>query len=114
MTRLAASAVTLALVAATPALAQVESLSPAPDSAAVVIYRDRPVNTTDLLAASRSPYNNLRSMGLALIVETRTIDVPAGDVVLKFRGVADGIVPQSAILDGLPGQTVERNASTTC
>ena len=31
MIRLAASAVTLALVAATPALAQVESLSPAPD-----------------------------------------------------------------------------------
>ena len=101
------------MLAPAHALAQasepVEALSQGPDRAGVVVYRDQPVDTADLLERSRQPWNDLTREGLALIVERRTIDLPAGEAVIRFRGVATGIVPQSATLDGLPGGVVERN-----
>jgi hypothetical protein len=47
--------------------------------------------------------------GFALVTETRHIHVPTGDAVLRFEGVADGIVPASAIVTGLPGGVIEKN-----
>lgn len=47
--------------------------------------------------------------GLAMVTEWRTIDLPAGDSRVVFRGVADGIVPATAALDGLPAVLLERN-----
>ncbi len=47
--------------------------------------------------------------GLALVVETREVDLPAGRSRLRFEGVADGIIPQSAGEEGLPAAVVERN-----
>ena len=35
--------------------------------------------------------------------------LPAGETELRFEGVAGGIVPQSAIVTGLPDGIVERN-----
>lgn len=94
---------------AVPVRAQVEVVSPGPERAAVVVYRDRPVDTTDLLERSNDPWERLDQEGLALIVETRTVDLPAGEAVIRFRGVATGIAPQTAVLDGLPARVVERN-----
>lgn len=96
-------------LAASPAMAQVETVSAGADRTAVVIYRDRPVDTSDLMAQSNESWNRLDQQGLALIVETRTIDLPAGEAVIRLRGVATGIVPQTATLDGLPAHVVERN-----
>lgn len=92
-----------------PALAQVETVSAGPERTAVVIYRDQPVDTAELMEQSRQPWARLDQQGLALIVETRTIDLPAGEAVIRLRGVATGIVPQTATLDGLPATVVERN-----
>ncbi|MBA3049624.1 MAG: hypothetical protein FP822_08690, partial [Brevundimonas sp.] len=92
-----------------PVWAQVEVVSPGSERTAVVIYRDRPVDTAQLLERSNQPWERLDQEGLALIVETRTIDLPAGEAVIRLRGVATGIVPQTATLDGLPAQVVERN-----
>lgn len=47
--------------------------------------------------------------GFGLVTETRTVSVPAGEAVLRFEGVADGIIPASAIVTGLPGGTIEKN-----
>lgn len=47
--------------------------------------------------------------GFAVVTETRTIRLPAGEAVVTFAGVAGGIVPASAIITGLPGGTVEKN-----
>ncbi|WP_453977563.1 DUF4139 domain-containing protein [Brevundimonas sp. Marseille-Q4549] len=91
------------------AWAQAESVSARPDAAAVVIYRDRPVDTVALMERSRSGGGGLDREGLALIVETRTVDLPAGEGVIRFRGLATGVVPQSAVLEGLPAEVVERN-----
>jgi hypothetical protein len=92
------------------AWAQTESVSARPDEATVVIYRDRPVDTVALMEQSRQPWSRLDRQGLALIVETRTVDLPAGEGIIRFRGLATGVVPQSAVLEGLPAHVVERNA----
>lgn len=92
-----------------PVRAQVEVVSPRAERTAVVIYRDRPVDTSRLLERSSEGDPDLAREGLALIVETRTIDLPAGEAVIRLRGVATGIVPQTATLDGLPAQVIERN-----
>ncbi|RYF90678.1 MAG: hypothetical protein EON95_16495 [Caulobacteraceae bacterium] len=86
----------LAALMAGPALAQV---SAKPDSVALTIYQDP--------NGGRGYYDG-RS-GLALVTEWRTIEIPAGQSRITFRGVAAGIVPATAALDGLPATMVERN-----
>ena len=104
-------AITTALTVFAPtAWAQTESVSTRPDTATVVIYRDQPVDTVELMERSRQPWSQLDREGLALIVETRTVDLPAGEGIIRFRGLATGVVPQSAVLEGLPAHVVERNA----
>ncbi len=53
---------------------------------------------------------NLRYLrGFALVTETRRVTIPAGDGVIRFEGVAGGILPESAIVTGLPDGVVEKN-----
>lgn len=47
--------------------------------------------------------------GLTLISETRNVDLPAGETVIRFRGVASTIVAQTADIQGLPAEHSERN-----
>jgi hypothetical protein len=104
------AATALISLLAAPALAQTVSTSEKADVATVVIYRDQPVDTVELMERSRQSWNRLDREGLALIVETRTIDVPAGDAVIRFEGVSTGIVPQSVTIEGLPSAVLEQNA----
>ena len=85
------------------------AVSSGPEAVSVVIYRDRPVNTVELMRQSQQSWSRLDREGLALIVETRTVDLPAGEAVIRFEGVAGGIVGQSAVLEGLPAGVIERN-----
>ncbi|MCY7398973.1 MAG: hypothetical protein LH466_09090, partial [Sphingomonas bacterium] len=87
-----------------PALAtgQVVTTSPRPDSVAVTVYRDPD-------RSSAEPLNLSWLNGYALISETRRVTLRAGESELRFEGVAGGIIPQSAIVAGLPQGTVERN-----
>ena len=101
MRRLAALLLFLCL-APLPAFAQGIATSPRPDRVAVTVYRDpnRP--------AAQAP--NLQWLnGVALISETRRITVPVGTTDIRFEGVAGGIIPQSAIVTGLPEGFIERN-----
>ena len=85
-----------------PALAQGIATSARPDRVAVTVYRDpnRP--------AAQAP--NIQWLnGVALISETRRITVPVGTTDIRFEGVAGGIIPQSAIVTGLPEGFLERN-----
>ncbi len=80
--------------------AQTTVASPAPDHVALTVYR-----SPDGKGAM-----NLRYLGgFALVTETRRVRLPRGPAVLRFEGVAEGIVPVSAIVDGLPGGTIEKN-----
>jgi len=46
---------------------------------------------------------------LAMIVERRVIDVPAGQSTIRFMGVSDQIVPQTSVLQSFEGLTLESN-----
>ena len=91
----------LALSLTTPAAADV--VSRAPDAVAVTVYRDHAATAASLRAESGD------TAGLAMIAETRTVELPAGRTRISFEGVADAIIPASAALTGLPGRLVERN-----
>jgi hypothetical protein len=76
--------------------------SAAPAQVAVTVYRN-PTRT-------RAAPIDLRYLGgFALVTETRRVRLPRGRATLRFEGVAEGIVPVSAIVSGLPGGTVEKN-----
>lgn len=76
--------------------------SPAPQTVAVTLYRAPYRGARDTM--------DLRNLqGYALVTETRRITLPRGRAVIRFEGVAGGIIPVSAVMDGLPGGTVEKN-----
>ncbi|MFN5481938.1 MAG: DUF4139 domain-containing protein, partial [Brevundimonas sp.] len=106
--RLVLALTAAATAAALPAAAQTVSVSPRAEARDVVIYRAQPVDTAQLFAQRGSPW--LRQQGLALIVETRTVDVPAGEGVIRFANVADGIITASVVIDGLPARITEQNS----
>ena len=84
------------------AVGQTITTSPRPDAVAVTVYRDPN-------RSSAQPLNLSWLNGYALISETRRVSLPAGESQLRFEGVAGGIIPQSAIVAGLPHGIVERN-----
>ncbi|RJG57994.1 hypothetical protein D0Z70_01995 [Sphingobium terrigena] len=47
--------------------------------------------------------------GYALVTETRTVDLPQGESVVRFEGVAEGLMPETAILSGMPRGVREKN-----
>jgi hypothetical protein len=87
-------------LAATRAIAA-DSLATMPSDLAVTVYRspDRGAGSIDLDQLA----------GFALVSETRTVHLPAGVSRLRFEGVADGIEPASAIVEGLARGIIEKN-----
>ena len=92
----------LSMLAASPAAAQPIVTSLAPEKVSVSVFRD-----PDRDAGGEISPNWLE--GFALISETRTVDLPAGEAVLRFEGVAEGMIAVSAIVTGLPGGVVQKN-----
>ena len=91
----------LLLAIVTPAAAQTTITSPTPDSTSVTIYRDPERGDGGI---------NLNWLnGFALITEQRRIAVPAGESVIRFEGVANGMIAVSAVVTGLPGGVVQKN-----
>ncbi len=83
----------LALMLGTPAAAQVIVTSSGPSKVSVTIYRD-PQRSSD----TAIDLSNLT--GFAMITETREVDLPPGEVLIRFEGVASGIQPATAIVLG--------------
>lgn len=95
------AACAVAMVAVAPASAQVVTSS-GPDSVSVTIYRE-PGRSAD------AEIDLDWLSGYALVTEKRTISIPAGRGVIRFEGVAGGILPESAIVTGLPSGVREKN-----
>ncbi|MEP0190726.1 MAG: hypothetical protein ABJP70_08890 [Erythrobacter sp.] len=74
----------------------------APSDLAVTIYRD-PDRAPD------EDINRNNPEGFAMVSETRTVTLPAGESTIRFVGVSEGMVGVSAIVTGLPGGTIEKN-----
>lgn len=96
---LTALAVSWAVV---PAAAQTVVTSERPDTVAVTIYR-----APDRDADEAIDRDWLQ--GYALITEERVVNVPAGRAVIRFEGVASGMLPESALVTGLPSGVSEKN-----
>ncbi|SER51963.1 DUF4139 domain-containing protein [Sphingobium sp. YR768] len=47
--------------------------------------------------------------GYALITESRTVDLPQGESTVRFEGVAEGLMPETAVLSGMPHGVREKN-----
>jgi hypothetical protein len=88
-------------VAATPAAAQTIVASDRIDTVSVTLYREPGRGE----GAIRPGWPG----GYALITETRTISVPAGRSVIRFEGVSEGMMPETAIVSGLPKRVNEKN-----
>jgi hypothetical protein len=85
-------------------------VSERPDKVTVVLYQDHPPPYRPL----DEDYDRDEDIfggdpGLAVVSEIRTVDLPAGRTRLSFRGVADGMVAQTAAIEGLDGRLIERN-----
>lgn len=73
-----------------------------PTRVAVTIYRNpnrRSGQTIDLR----------QTQGFAVVTETRRVRLPKGRTTIRFEGVAGGIVPASALIEGFPGGITEKN-----
>lgn len=92
------------LALAVPSLAQDRAIveATAPSDIAVTVYRD-PNRRVGQAMNTRFP------RGFAMISETRTVTLPAGESRIRFEGVAEGMIAVSAIVTGLPGGTIEKN-----
>lgn len=71
------------------------------DDVAVTVYRAP--------ARSGGPINPNWPQGFAFITETRTVELPAGPSALRFEGVAEGLLPETAVVNGLPDGVLEKN-----
>jgi hypothetical protein len=91
----------LMLIVATPVTAQSVAISPKADSVTLTVYR-APYR-------GETPINKNWPQGYALITETRTITIPAGESVVRFEGVSEGLFPETAIVTGLPKGVREKN-----
>ena len=87
---------------AVPAAAQTVVTSAGPERVAVTLYR-----ASNIMEGGGRNAEWLD--GYALVTETRRVELPAGEAEIRFEGVAGGIIPQSAIVAGLPDGIVERN-----
>ncbi len=101
-TAVRAIAAALLCAVALPGFAQSITTSPGPEAVAVTIYRNPDRSAEEAM--------NLAWLnGYALVTERRRVSIPAGEGDIRFEGVAGGIIPESAIVTGLPDGVVEKN-----
>src|SRR4030095_15355614 len=84
-------------------------VSPGPESVRVTIYRNPDDSVTPYEDEEQYDFDYASASGLAMVSETRTVDVPAGTSTIVFRAVADAIVPQTAAIEGLSAAILESN-----
>jgi hypothetical protein len=83
------------------ATAQTVITSPEPEAVSLTVYRGQKYGN--------APIDPNWPTGYALVTETRTVSIPAGESVVRFEGVAEGMFPESAIVTGLPKGVKEKN-----
>lgn len=88
-------------LSASPLAAQGVVISDAPENVSLTVYRAS--------GRGEAPINKDWPRGYALITEARTLTIPAGESLIRFEGVAEGMFPESAIVTGLPKGVREKN-----
>jgi len=95
------SALLILMALPAPALARSVVVAEPPSSTSVTVYRDSDRE------AGRFDLRWLQ--GYALISEKRRVRLPPGESLVRFEGVADGMIAVSAVVSGLPGGVEEKN-----
>ncbi|CUS43427.1 MAG: hypothetical protein V4610_17680 [Pseudomonadota bacterium] len=95
------AAILLLVVANVPVAGQTMVESDRVDAVSVTLYRDP--------ARGEGAIPPDWPAGYALVTETRTVAIPAGRSVIRFEGVSEGMLPESAIVTGLPRRVNEKN-----
>ena len=96
------SAILFAALGTSTALnAQQQVTSLEPKAVSLTIYRDP--------SRGDQPIDADWPSGYALVTETRTVQIPAGESLVRFEGVSEGMYPESAIVTGLPKGVREKN-----
>jgi hypothetical protein len=96
-----ASLALILLTSAAPLAAQSIAVSDGPETVSLTVYRAS--------GRGEAPINKNWPQGYALITETRIVQIPAGESLIRFEGVAEGMFPESAIVTGLPKGVREKN-----
>ena len=91
----------IVLSVASPLAAQSIVVSQEPEAVSLTVYRGQKYGN--------APIDPNWPTGYALVTETRTVSIPAGESVVRFEGVAEGMFPESAIVTGLPRGVKEKN-----
>lgn len=91
----------IALSLASPLAAQQIVVSGEPEAISLTVYRGQKYGN--------APIDKNWPTGYALVTETRTVTIPAGESIVRFEGVAEGMFPESAIVTGLPKGVKEKN-----
>jgi len=105
----------LALLAPLPLAAQPATRLPAPPprpEAPIVVssvLQDVAVTVYRAPFRGAGPINAQWPQGFALVTETRKVTLPAGSAVLRFEGVSEGLLPETAVVSGLPDGVREKN-----
>lgn len=89
------------LLSAVPIAAQTVVVSAEPEAVSLTVYRGEKYGG--------QPIDPNWPTGYALVTETRSLNIPAGESVIRFEGVAEGMFPESAIVTGLPKGVKEKN-----
>lgn len=89
------------LLAASPVAAQTVAVSAEPEAVSLTVYRGQKYGN--------APIDPNWPTGYALVTETRTVTIPAGESLVRFEGVAEGMFPETAIVTGLPRGVKEKN-----
>lgn len=99
--RILAFGLAICAIIAPPLAAQTVTTSPEPEAVSITVYRGQKTGL--------GPIDRNWPRGYALITETRNVTIPAGETVVRFEGVAEGMFPESAIVTGLPNGVKEKN-----
>ena len=94
----------LALESASTPIARETVSASSPQNLSVTVYRDP--------GRAEGPLSRTSLNGFAMVSETRTVILPAGQSTIRFEGVAEGMVAVTAIVTGLPGGVIEKNRNT--
>lgn len=101
--------IALAALIASPLAAQPRGGASEPPVVVSSVLQDVAVTVYRAPNRGAGPINPNWPQGFALVTETRVVTLPAGTAMLRFEGVSEGLLPETAVVSGMPNGVREKN-----